>query len=280
MGDTLTYKPLSISPPRAAAGPPKPGGAPKPERPEHVRKVIAVASGKGGVGKSTVAVNLAVALARLGRRVGLLDADIYGPSAPTMMGIEGQPSFENDRLVPFTAWGVKVMSMGFIMQPGNAAIWRGPMADQALRAMTPSIWGSEREPLDVLIVDLPPGTGDIQLSLVERTRLDGVVIVSTPQEIALIDARRAVTMFRQAGAPILGVVENMAWFAAAGGERIPIFGDAGAVTEAAALGVPLLAQIPLEIELRQACDEGRPIAATTTDSPAAQAFIDLARRLA
>lgn len=243
--------------------------------------MIAVASGKGGVGKSTVAVNLAAAFARLGLRTGLLDADVYGPSAPTMFGISGEPTFEEDLLVPLTAWGVKVMSIGFILPDSAAAIWRGPMADQALRAMMKSVWGSEDEPLDVLVVDLPPGTGDVQLTLVERTRLDGVVIVSTPQEIALMDARRAATMFRKVETPILGVVENMAWFAEpATGARIPIFGEGGAAKEAEALGVPLLAEVPIEVALRESCDVGRPLVATHPDSPAAKAFLEMARKLA
>ena len=199
-------------------------------RPPFVGKVIAIASGKGGVGKSTVAVNLAVAFARLGLRAGLLDADIYGPSAPHMMGIEDEPTFDEDkRLIPLVAWGVKVMSIGFIVEDGTANIWRGPMASSALRTLMNSVWGTAEDPLDVLVIDLPPGTGDIQLTLVQRLQLDGVVIVSTPQEIALIDARRAATMFRKTGAAILGVVENMAWFAdPATGARIPIFWEGGA----------------------------------------------------
>jgi len=249
-------------------------------RPPHVKKVIAIASGKGGVGKSTVSTNLAAAFAVLGKRVGLLDADIYGPSAPTMLGIDGDPTFDEEkRLNPMEAWGVKVMSIGFIVEPGTANIWRGPMASSALRSLLNSNWGSEDEPLDVLVLDLPPGTGDIQLTLVQKLKMDGVVIVSTPQEIALIDARRAAQMFEKTGAPILGVVENMAYFADSSGAKVPIFGSGGARREAERLGVPLLAEIPIEVPLREACDAGRPLVATNTESAAAQAFLDLARKL-
>ena len=249
-------------------------------KPPHVKKVIAVASGKGGVGKSTVSVNLAVAFAKLGKRVGLLDADIYGPSAPTMFGLDGDPTFDAEkRLNPMEAWGVKVMSIGFIVEPGTANIWRGPMASSALRTLLNSNWGSEEEPLDVLVLDLPPGTGDIQLTLVQKLKMDGVVIVSTPQEIALIDARRAAAMFEKTGAPILGVVENMAYFADSSGARVPIFGAGGARTEAGRLGVPLLAEIPIEVALREACDAGRPLVATDAGSAAAKAFLELAEKL-
>jgi ATP-binding protein involved in chromosome partitioning len=258
------------------------GVMPDAERPPHVRKVIAVASGKGGVGKSTVSANLATAFARLGLRVGLLDADIYGPSAPQMMGIDGEPTFDEDKkLNPLTAWGVQVMSIGFIVEDGTANIWRGPMASSAFRTLMNSNWGSAAEPLDVLVVDLPPGTGDIQLTMVQRLKLDGVVIVSTPQEIALIDARRAATMFAKTGATILGVVENMAYFPdPATGAPIPIFGQGGGRAEAERLGVPLLAEIPIDVALRQGGDDGRPLVATTPDAPASKAFLAMAKALA
>lgn len=262
---------------------PKAAAAPSADaaRPAHVRRVIAVASGKGGVGKSTVSVNLATAFAQLGLRVGVLDADVYGPSAPRMLGVDGEPAFENGKLQPLEAWGLKVMSIGFLVDEGAPMIWRGPMASSAVRQMMNDVaWGSEAEPLDVLVVDLPPGTGDIQLTLIQKMKIDGVVIVSTPQEIALIDARRAVSMFQKTGTPILGVIENMAFFTdPATGAPIPIFGSGGAKAEAARLGVPLLAEVPLEMALREACDNGQPVVATTPGSAAAQAFINAAKAL-
>ncbi|MET0273875.1 MAG: Mrp/NBP35 family ATP-binding protein, partial [Phenylobacterium sp.] len=258
------------------------GHMPEAERPPHVKKVIAVASGKGGVGKSTVAVNLAVAFAQLGMRAGLLDADIYGPSAPQMLGLhDAEPTFDAEKkLNPLTAWGVQVMSIGFIVEDGTANIWRGPMASSALRTLMGSNWGSAAEPLDVLIVDLPPGTGDIQLTLVQRLKLDGVVIVSTPQEIALIDARRAAQMFAKTGAAILGVVENMAFFPdPTTGAPIPIFGQGGGKAEAERLSVPLLGEIPIDVALRQGGDDGRPLVATTPDSAASKVFLAMAKAL-
>lgn len=251
------------------------------EKPPHVRRVIAVASGKGGVGKSTISVNLACALARQGLRVGLLDADVYGPSAPRMMGVDAEPAYVDGKLEPLSAHGVKVMSIGFMVEEGAPMIWRGPMASSAVRQMVQDVrWGVEAEPLDILVVDLPPGTGDIHLTLVQKLAVDGVVIVSTPQEIALIDARRAAAMFAKTSTPILGVIENMAWFAGPDGARIPIFGTGGAAEEARRLGVPLLAEVPLEIPVREAGDAGAPIVVSAPDTPASRALESAAAALA
>ncbi|MEI6281791.1 MAG: Mrp/NBP35 family ATP-binding protein [Alphaproteobacteria bacterium] len=233
------------------------------ERPVHVRRVIAVASGKGGVGKSTVAVNLAVALQRLGLSVGLLDADVYGPSVPRMLGLTGKPSFAGGKLQPLIGHGVKAMSIGLMIEGDQAAIWRGPMASSAVRQLAQDVaWGAESAPLDVLVLDLPPGTGDIQLTIVQKIKLDGIVVVSTPQEMALIDARRAVAMFKRTHAPILGLIENMAYFTnPATGEAIEIFGRGGGKAEAAAQGLPLLAEIPIDIAMREGADNGQPAGA-------------------
>jgi ATP-binding protein involved in chromosome partitioning len=258
-----------------------PRRAPQVERPEHVKRIIAVASGKGGVGKSTIAVNLACAFARLGLRTGLMDADIYGPSAPTMMGLSAEPVFEDGKLTPLEAFGVKVMSIGFIVDEGQAMIWRGPMASSAVRQFLKDVeWGE----LDFLLVDTPPGTSDEHLSVnsfLKESGIDGAVVVTTPQEVALIDARRAAQMFAKMTPviPILGLVENMAWFEDASGARIPIFGEGGGKAEAGKLKVPLLAQIPIDQRLREGGDAGRPIVEANPDSPTAKAFLEMARAL-
>ena len=251
--------------------------------PAHVGHVIAVASGKGGVGKSTVAVNLAAALAMLGRRTGLLDADVYGPSVPRMTGLEDEPGVTPERkLIPLEGWGLKVMSIGLLVDEASPMIWRGPMASSALNQMLNDVaWGSEAEPLDILVVDMPPGTGDIQLTLAQRVALSGAVVVSTPQEVALIDARRAVAMFEKTHIPILGVVENMAYFTdPSTGRPIEIFGRGGARAVADKLGAPFLGEVPIEVALREACDAGRPFVIDHPDSPAAQAFLAIAEAVA
>ena len=233
-----------------------PGAAPVAPTVPGIRKLIAVASGKGGVGKSTVAVNLAVALARQGLAVGLLDADIYGPSVPTLLGVEGRARLEGNRLQPALAHGVKALSMGMMTDPNKAIVWRGPMASSALVQMVEQAdWGV----LDVLVIDMPPGTGDIQLTLAQKLKPDGAVIVSTPQDLALIDARRAVAMFAEVKVRVLGIVENMSGYQCPHcGEASDPFGHGGAEAEAAAMGVAFLGRVPLDIALRQASDAGRP----------------------
>jgi ATP-binding protein involved in chromosome partitioning len=242
-----------------------------------VRHIIAVASGKGGVGKSTTAVNLAVALARTGLSVGLLDADIYGPSLPTMLGTAARPQVRGDRIQPIEVWGLRAMSIGFMVDQETAMIWRGPMVMGALEQMLGQVdWGH----LDLLVIDMPPGTGDAQLTLSQRLRLTGAVIVSTPQDVALLDARRGVRMFEQTGVPVLGLIENMSFFCCpACGARADIFGSGGARAEAARLGVTFLGKIPLLLEVRQSADAGTPIVAAAPDSPAAQAFTAIAKAI-
>jgi ATP-binding protein involved in chromosome partitioning len=221
-----------------------------------IRKIIAVASGKGGVGKSTVAANLAVALARAGNAVGLLDADIYGPSVPTLLGISGRAKLDGGKLQPVQVHGIKALSMGMMTDPEKAVIWRGPMASSAMLQMVEKAdWGM----LDVLVIDLPPGTGDIQLTMAQKLKPDGAVIVSTPQDLALIDARRAVAMFGEVGVPIIGVIENMSGYVCPHcGESSDPFGHGGAEAEATTMGVPFLGRIPLDIALRKSSDAGQP----------------------
>jgi ATP-binding protein involved in chromosome partitioning len=249
----------------------RPGGVPG------VANIVAVASGKGGVGKSTVAVNLAIALKEMGFKVGVLDADIYGPSMPRLLGLKGQPQPAGaDKLAPMDAYGLKVMSMGFLVDEETPMIWRGPMVMSALSQMLKDVaWGE----LDVLVVDMPPGTGDAQLTMAQQVPLAGAVIVSTPQDLALIDARKGLNMFRRVNVPVLGLVENMSTFICPHcGQPSNIFGHGGARAEAARLGVPFLGEVPLTLAIRETSDEGRPVVATDPASPAADAFRAIATR--
>jgi ATP-binding protein involved in chromosome partitioning len=235
-----------------------------------VQAIVAVASGKGGVGKSTVAVNLAVALALAGRKVGLLDADIYGPSLPRMLGVMRRPEVQGERMNPVEAWGVKCMSIGFLVDEETPMIWRGPMVMGALEQMLGQVnWGA----LDVLVVDMPPGTGDAQLTMAQRVALTGAVIVSTPQDIALIDARRGVKMFERVHVPVLGLVENMSYYCCPNcGHRAELFGHGGARAEAARQNTDFLGEVPLVLEVRTASDAGTPIVAAAPESEPAKAF--------
>ena len=241
-----------------------------------VGAIIAIASGKGGVGKSTTACNLALALKAQGLAVGVLDADIYGPSMPKLFGLRGKPKVIGERtLVPLDGFGVKVMSIGFVVDEAKALVWRGPMVMGAITQLLRDVaWGR----LDVLVVDMPPGTGDAQLTMAQSVDLAGAVIVSTPQDLALIDARKGVAMFGQVGVPILGLVENMSYFVCDGcGKRHEIFSHGGAAREAAKLGVPLLGEIPLDPSIRERADAGLPIVVTDPDGPQAAVYHDLAR---
>lgn len=244
---------------------------------ENCRAIVAVASGKGGVGKSTTAVNLAVALARQGLAVGLLDADIYGPSIPRMLGISGRPHAAGQMLSPMQAWGLKVMSIGFLVEEETPMIWRGPMVMGALEQMMgQTLWG----PLDIMVVDMPPGTGDAQLTMAQRVPLTGAVIVSTPQDIALIDARRGIKMFERTSVPVLGLVENMSVFCCPNcGHRSAIFGEGGAEREAARLGAEFLGRLPLDPGIRELSDAGTPIVQARPDGAEAAAYAAIAGRV-
>ena len=242
------------------------------------RRIIAVGSGKGGVGKSTLSANLAVALQRMGHKVGLIDADIYGPSQPRLMATEGErPQAEGQKLIPIESrYGVPMLSLGHLVKPGQAVAWRGPMAGNALGQLVDADWG----PCDLLIVDLPPGTGDVQLSMIQKHKPAGAVIVSTPQDLALIDATRAIDLFTQAGIPIVGLVENMAGYLCPHcGESSDPFGHGGAEAAAKTMGHAFLGRIPLDLGVRVASDAGTPPAASD-DAPQSQAFTAIARRLA
>jgi ATP-binding protein involved in chromosome partitioning len=276
-GNIRVRKGATLSPQAVSQNAPsRPTGAMKPA---HVRHVLAVASGKGGVGKSTVSVNLACALARLGLKVGLLDADVYGPSIPRMLGLTDEPVVgAGGKLQPISVFGIKAMSIGLMVDEAAPMIWRGPMASSALNQMLNDVaWGSEAEPLDVLVIDMPPGTGDIQLTLAQKVAVSGAVVVSTPQAVALIDVRRGISMFEKTHVPILGVVENMAYFTdPSTGAAIEIFGRGGARETAETLGAPFLGEVPIDIALRQACDDGKPFVIDQPDSPAGRAFMDIA----
>jgi ATP-binding protein involved in chromosome partitioning len=269
------------TPPGARAAPPG-GAGPGAQAPRHgaaqsiapagVKSIIAVASGKGGVGKSTVAINLAIALLSLGLKVGVLDADIYGPSVPKLLGITGRPEMigEGNRLAPMSGYGLKVMSIGFLVEEETPMIWRGPMVMSALTQMLRDVeWGE----LDLMVVDMPPGTGDAQLTMAQQVPLKGAVIVSTPQDLALIDARRGIGMFRRVNVPVLGIIENMSYFLCPScGTRSEVFGHGGARHEAERLGVPFLGEVPLDIEIRQTSDAGRPVAAQSPQDPRTAIF--------
>ena len=256
----------------ARATPPSPAGI------EGVGKIIAVASGKGGVGKSTVAVNLALGLSKLGLKVGLLDADIYGPSVPRLLNITRKPDTEGKKLKPIEKYGIKSMSIGFMVKEDEAMIWRGPMVQSALTQMLNDVlWA----PLDVLVLDMPPGTGDAQLTIAQRVPLKGAVIVSTPQDIALIDARKGIAMFQKTQVPILGLVENMSVFICPDcGHAHHIFGSRGARDMAAELGAPFLGEIPLLPRIREMSDAGTPVMISAPDGPEAKAFLAVAEKVA
>ena len=243
-----------------------------------VKRIIAVASGKGGVGKSTVAANLAVALAATGAKVGLCDCDLYGPSMAQMFGTNERPmANEQDEIIPLVAHGIKLMSMGFLLEDRSPVIVRGPMATRYTQQFLRQVaW----EDLDYLVLDLPPGTGDIQLTIVQTVSVDGVIIVTTPQEVALIDARKAVSMFAKVNVPVLGLIENMAWFECDAGKRYYLFGEGGGVREAEVLGVPLLGRIPIDIAIREGGDAGSPVALQpASQNKVSAAFHDVAAHI-
>jgi len=271
---------------RPAPGPAAPPGAARATRPApgqgpmllpDVKAIIAVASGKGGVGKSTTAVNLAVSLAAEGLKVGLLDADIYGPSLPQMLGTREKPRATGGRIIPISRWGLKAMSIGFLVEEETPMVWRGPMVMGALEQMLGQVeWGA----LDVMIVDMPPGTGDAQLTMSQRVPLAGAVIVSTPQDVALIDARRGIRMFEKVNVPVLGLIENMSYFCCPNCDhRTEIFGHGGARAEAEKMNVEFLGELPLKLAIRELADAGTPIAIARPDSDEARAYRAIATRL-
>jgi ATP-binding protein involved in chromosome partitioning len=251
---------------------------PGPQKIPGVAHIIAIASGKGGVGKSTVAANLAVALAAQGKRVGMLDADVYGPSQPRMLGVSGRPASPDGKIIlPLRNHGVTLMSIGLMTKEDDAVVWRGPMLMGALQQMLAQVqWGN----LDVLIVDLPPGTGDVQMTLAQKAEVSGAIVVSTPQDIALLDARKALDMFQKMGTPVLGMIENMSTYICPKcGNEEHIFGHGGAKADAERLGLPFLGEIPLNLDIRVAADGGTPIVASKPESAQARAFQAIARTL-
>jgi len=262
---------------RTTAAPATAGGAPPKQTLPGIKRLVAVASGKGGVGKSTVSVNLACALAQLGCEVGLLDCDIYGPSIPLMMGIHERPLVSpEEKLVPPRSHGVKLMSMGFLVEGDQPVIWRGPMIQRTIQQFVMQVdWGR----LDYLLVDLPPGTGDAQLSLCQTVPLDGGVIVTTPQEASLGVVRKGIAMFQKLNVPILGIVENMSYFTAPGGQRVEIFGHGGGRQEAERQKVPFLGEIPIFTEIREGGDRGVPVTVSAPQMPAGAAFVNVAQAL-
>jgi ATP-binding protein involved in chromosome partitioning len=265
-------------PPQAHRGGPTGARAPNPTAIAGVGAIIAVASGKGGVGKSTTAVNLALGLRDLGLKVGLLDADIYGPSTPRLLGLKGRPQTRGGNLlIPMDGHGLKVMSIGFLVEEETPMIWRGPMVMSALTQMLREVdWGT----LDIMVVDMPPGTGDAQLTMAQQVPLKGAVIVSTPQDLALIDARRGIAMFNRVNVPVLGIVENMSYFLCPHcGTRSDIFSHGGARHEAERLGVPFLGEVPLHMEIRERSDAGLPVVSTVPDGPHARIYRDIAARV-
>jgi ATP-binding protein involved in chromosome partitioning len=267
-------KPAGAAPPQRRSGPSTP---PRSIAVPGVERIIAVASGKGGVGKSTTAVNLALGLAGLGWRIGILDLDIYGPSLPRLLHIHKQPEVIEHRIQPLEAFGVKAMSIGFMLDEEEPVVWRGPMVMGAVQQMLRDVnWGE----LDCLVVDMPPGTGDAQLTLAQNVALAGAVIVSTPQDLALIDARRGIAMFNKVNVPVLGIVENMSYFLCPHcGERSDIFAHGGARHEAARHGVPFLGEVPLALDIRSHSDDGAPIVVAAPESAYAAAYRDIAARV-